>query len=156
MSCISLRQYFNRRFTVVYVPFGSTKTWLCAEGKSVMFEGKITRSSDNIAHISSGWLQFATAFGLKVGDVCAIRLTQYGGRIRVDVHVIFTTSYDRQAWGTLQPPLPTWCCFLALGLQYGLMDVSRRLLSQFKVVFVDGGIHYCKVHKLVECNSAKQ
>jgi hypothetical protein len=62
-----------------------------------MFEGKITRSSDKIAHISSGWLKFATAFKLKVGDMCVIRLTEYGGGIRVDVHVIVTTAYDIQA-----------------------------------------------------------
>jgi hypothetical protein len=61
-----------------------------------MFEGNIMRTSDKIARISSGWLQFAITFGLKVGDDCAIRLTEYGGGIRVDVYVIFTAAYDRQ------------------------------------------------------------
>jgi hypothetical protein len=97
MLCIFSQQYFNKRFSAAYVPFGLTKTWLRAEGRSVMVDGKIIRGSDKITRISSGWLQFATAFGLEVGDVCAIRLTKYGGGIRVDVHVIITTTYDRHA-----------------------------------------------------------
>ena len=69
--------------------------WIRLLGRVGFVRGKIKRGDDNIARISSGWGEFASRAGLKVGDVCAVLMLGFGGGISVEVKTIRTANHTK-------------------------------------------------------------